>query len=189
MTTLVKELGADNENRIRKSNEVKLTLENHELMGIHSTIEQLMLIQIDFRSSYWISRTYDRLEAAFKKIKKAEDDLIMKYATRSDGNGKHFIDKPEDAKTEEEATKLFENMKAFKQAIKELHSAPVEVEVFTVDISHFIKQNSPNLVSFEGRFWSLLKDIIVGEPDDEAMKFLSMLDDTKTIQPSKIVTQ
>lgn len=186
--TLIKELGADNPNRIRKSNEVALTLENHELMAIHNTVEQLMVIQIDFRSSYWLSRTYDRLEAALKKIKQGEDDLIQKYATYNEG-GRYRIDQPGTGKTDEENLKLADNLAAFKEEIKKLHMEKVEVEVFTVDVSHFIKANAPSLVSFEGRFWSLLKDVITGEPDYEAMKFLSLLDTPKTDKPSKILTE
>jgi hypothetical protein len=179
--------------RLKKDNEILLKKPAHELLGIHSALEEILTISLDQKSTYWLSRSYRNIEAAFKKIKHMEDDLIEQYKTKTlqRGTVEQAVVEKEDPSNPERNIELKKNYEIFSAEIGKLHKSEMEVYVFTVPAIKFLELN-PDVHSFLGKLWILLEDLIVGQSSEEVealMNFDPIEIPKENAQKSKILTQ
>lgn len=178
---------------VKRDNEIILKKQAHELLGIHSALEEVLTISLDQKSTYWLSRSYRNIEAAFKKIKHMEDDLIEKYHTKvlERGTTKSPIVEKADPANPERDIELKKNYENFSAEIGQLHKSEMEVNVFTVPAIKFLELN-PDVHSFLGKLWILLEDLIVGQSDAEVealMNFDPIETPAENDKKPKILTQ
>ena len=153
---------------LKKSNEVTLEKPVVEWLGIRDNLEMLIgRTQLDMKSSYWLSRTYDRIEP---KINRAVNDCVSE-AMKEPGFEK-LRDKDVNKLNEEEKAERATLVTAYEESFRTLSTEKtVTIDVFTIDVSNFVIRNT-HIAGFYGKYFSILKDLIVGEPNEEAMAFL-----------------